>query len=308
MTLRWPSRLLIFGIYALAANLSIGMLLRHDHRSLVAAASCVDFLVTLPLVYYFFVIRAGVQPLVTMVPVLLAGLFRVSYVAPFNGVWRLGIAAICELGIGWFVIRRGRSGVAARVLRSELAVLRYGLASWGMRPDVPAGGEAFSMHRTGGVSAIFSLIAGVSVVEAGLAHLVVQRWSVTASWIVFGVSIYGAILLVAIARSFNLRPIVVTRDSILIRSGMLWSVMIGPGNIVAVERSSGGPGHLRVTGMAEPNVFVEFRESVIAEGLYGRRKTISRIAISADTPDELVQAIRELTNIDKSKQIVVERG
>ena len=292
MTLRRPNRLLLFGLFALAANALIAILLHHDHRPIVAAASCVDFVVSLPALYYVLVIRAGAQPLITIVPVLAAGLFRVAYVAPFGGMWRIVIAGFCECGFAWFLIKQGRHSLVARVFLSELSVLRYALASWGMQPDIPAGGRAFSMHRTGGVSAIFGMLAGVSVVEAGLAHFIIQRWSVTVAWLIFGLSIYGAILLVALARSFSLRPIVVTPGGVLIRSGMLWSVGITHANIARVNASGHcATGCLRVTAMSEPNVFLQLHDSVMAEGLYGRRKRVSCIAISADQPSELMQAI-----------------
>ena len=46
--------------------------------------------------------------------------------------------------------------------------------------------------------------------------------------------------------------------------------------------------------MAEPNVFLELHTSVIAEGLYGRRKTVRLIGISADEPRELLSAINTI--------------
>lgn len=292
MTLRRVNPLLLFGLLAVAVNVGLAVVLRHDHRPLVTAASCADFLVSLPALYYFLVIRAGVQPLISIVPVVLGGLFRVAYVAPVSGLGRMAIAGACECGIAWFLIRRGRQSLAARMFLSEITMLRYALASWARRPEVPSGGQAFSMHRNGGVATMFSLIAALSVIEAVCAHLVIQPWSVTAAWIVSGLSIYGALLLIALARSFRLRPIVITRDTVLIRAGLLWSVSVEAANIAQVQTSSTIPGFFRMTGMAEPNLFLDLSHEVIAEGLYGRRKSVRRIGISADQPRELSQAIR----------------
>jgi hypothetical protein len=290
MTLRHPSRLAIFGTFALLANVLIALLLRHDHRSIVTAASCVDFLVSLPALYYFLVIRAGAQPLITIVPVLAAGLMRAAYVAPVGGIARMAIAGVCEVGIAWFVFRRGRDGFVARMLLSELSLLRS---------DISAEGRLFTMHKAGGVCTLFRLFAGVAVLEAFLTHAVLQRWSVTAARVIFALSVYGAFLLLALARSFSVRPIVVKPHSILIRSGALWSVEIAPENIARVETSNTSIADgLRITAMSEPNVFIELFESVSAQGLYGRRKMVSSIAISADQPSELIQAIRSLIAAD----------
>jgi hypothetical protein len=293
--MRRDARLAIFGALALSANVSIALLLRHDHRPIVTAASCFDFVVSLPALYYFLVIRAGADPLITLLPVLAAGFLRVAYLAPMGGAIRICMAGLCECGIAWFVLRRGRDSMAARTLRSEISVLRYAFASWWMEPDVPAGGRAFSMHQAGGVSGLFGLVAAAGVVEAGFTHLVVQRWSVPAAWVISALSVYGAVLLIALARAFSLRPIVVTPRSVLIRSGLLWSVEIAPENIAQVQRSGdGASGCLRITGMSEANVFVLLRKDAFAEGFYGRRKTVSSIAISADQPQALMEAIISL--------------
>lgn len=296
MTSRRANPVVLFALFALLVNFGLAWLLRYDHRPVIAAASCADFVVSLPAIYYLFVIRAGAQPWVTIIPVLIGGLFRVAYIAPFSDASRMAIAAICECGIAWFLIRRGPQSLGARMLLSEFTVLRYALASWGMKPDVPSGGRAFSMHKNGGVAAMCGLIAGLSLIEAACVHLVVHRWSPTAAWIVFALSVYGALLLVALARSFHLRPIVVTPHSVLIRSGLIWNVSVAPENIARVATSSSDPNFFKVSGMAEPNVFLELHTSVIAEGLYGRRKTVRRIGISADEPGQLLSAINAVVN------------
>jgi hypothetical protein len=296
MTSRRTNPVVLFGLFALLVNFGLAWLLRYDHRSVIAAASCADFLVSLPAIYYWLVVRAGAQPLVTIIPVLIGGLFRVAYIAPFSGATRLAIAATCECGMAWFLIRRGRQSLAAQMLLSEFTVLRYALASWGMKPDVPSGGQAFSMHKNGGVATMFGLIAGLSSIEAACVHLVVYRWSATGAWIVFALSLYGALLLLALARSFHLRPIVVTPHGVLIRSGLIWNVSVAAENIARVATSSSDPEFFKVCGMAEPNVFLELHSSVLAEGFYGRRKSVRCIGISADEPGELLSAINTIRN------------
>ena len=294
------SPLLAFGVFALLANAAIAIVIRHNHSPSVTAASCADLLITLPAVYYLLVVRAGVQPLITIVPVLLSGLLRASFVASSSGVSRIIIAAGCELGIAWFLIRRGRKSLFARVLISELSIFYNALACWGMKPDVLPGGRGFSMHKESGTGLLFGLLAGLSLIEAACVHLVVRRWSTSIAWCISGLSVYGALLLIALSRSFTLRPIVVMRHSVLIRAGMLWSIEVARENIARIEAISppfpdrGEPGYLRITGIADPNLILELRESSTAEGLFGRRKNVSRVGISADQPHELAQAVKAM--------------
>ena len=153
MTRSRVSPLFVFAAFAVLANVAIAFAIRHSHSPAVTAASCADLLITLPALYYFLVVRTGVQPPTTMVPVLLGGLLRVSSLVSFGEVPRLVAAVGCETGIAWFVIRRGRKSLAARVLMSEMAIFRSALTPWSAKPDVPQGCRAFSMHKQSGIGA-----------------------------------------------------------------------------------------------------------------------------------------------------------
>jgi hypothetical protein len=135
-------------------------------------------------------------------------------------------------------------------------------------------------------------MAAVSLVEAGVLHMVIHRSSPNLAWFLTGLSIYAALAMIASGRGFALRPIVVKRDSVLIRAGLLWSLEIARENIDQVSRSSTSPADLSIRSMAEPNLFIDLRQNVIAEGLYGRSKSVKRIAIAADQPQELLEALQ----------------
>jgi hypothetical protein len=84
--------------------------------------------------------------------------------------------------------------------------------------------------------------------EAALVHLLVARWSVTVAWILTALSVYGAVWLVAVARSFSLRPVLLTGDELIVRAGLLWTVRI-PRSQVAIEHP-GTPCDLRIPVLA----------------------------------------------------------
>ncbi len=283
--------------FALAANIAIAVMVRHEPRPAVTLAACVDLLVSIPAVYYWLMVRPRLQAPVTLIPIVLGGLLRASYLVPASGLLKMCVAVGCELGIAYFLVRRGRNSRVARLLGWEFSILALALGSWGRRPDVARGGIAFTMHRESGVAVLFSFLAGLSVIEAAGVHLIVLRWSHAATWALTAISIYGALLLVALARSFALYPIVVTPNSILIRAGLLWRVEITRANIARVRRANApiprkrDADYLAVTAMADPNVMIELNGPVVAEGLYGRTKLVRRIGISADQASDLISAI-----------------
>ena len=174
--------LLLFGAFALLANLAISLMLHYKLGAAVIAASCADLIITLPAVYYLLVVRAGMQPVITIIPVFLSGLLRASFIVPASGWIKIAVALFCEVGIAWFVVRSGRNGLIARIIASELSIVRIALTGWWMKPDVPVGGRPFSMHRVNGSALLFYILAWISVIEAVCVHLLVHRFSpITAS-------------------------------------------------------------------------------------------------------------------------------
>ena len=126
--------LFVFGLFAVLCNAAIAFAVGRSQSATVTAAACADLLITLPAVYYVLVVRTGAQPPTTVVPVLLGGLLRVSHLVSFSEGPRIITAVGCETGIAWFLIRRGRNSLAARILMSELSIFASALAVWRVNP------------------------------------------------------------------------------------------------------------------------------------------------------------------------------
>jgi hypothetical protein len=129
------------------------------------------------------------------------------------------------------------------------------------------------------------------VVETFLVHLVVMRWSLLAAWILSALSTYGTVWLVAAARAFVLRPVLVEADELIARSGILWTVRIPLAAIAAVE--PGGTDHaMKLPPASQPNVILRLSRPVIAHGMYGLTRRISSLALAIDDRNGFERAIR----------------
>ena len=108
------------------------------------------------------------------------------------------------------------------------------------------------------------------------------------------------IVLVGLARSCTLRPIVVTKKSILLRAGLLWSVELPRETIVRASFAHSpfpnrfASGYVRITGIGDPKIVIELRESVRVEGLFCRSKMATFFGVAADQPRELMAAINAM--------------
>ena len=298
---------------ALAINALCFALVRLAPRPQVEIGAALDVAVTVPALYLLLIVRAGMQPAVSVVPLCVLGLLRATYLAHGVAFARPAVAALAEVAIVWLLVVRVRRGLrvpgggdllermelaaremvpserVAAVLGGEIAVFWYAFASWRRGPEVPTGARAFTLHEQSGVALLFGFLAGVSVMEAALVHVVVTRWSGAAAWALTAISAYGTVWLAAVARSFRLRPVLVTEGEVILRAGLFWTVRIARGAFTVEAPGAGCD--LRMPMMAEPNVVLRVGEPVVARGLYGITRRVSTIALGMDERERFVEAV-----------------
>ena len=310
--LRWR----VFAFAAVAINLIAFLMVRIAPRPAVGIGAALDVAVTVPALYFFLVIRGGLQPVISVLPLCLLGLVRATYLAPQIAWTRPAVAASAELAVVALIALRLRRGLraaeadtdivsriatalrdllpstkVAAILAGEIAVFYYAFAAWTQRPHAPEGSRAYSIHRKSGVADLFTVLAAVSVIETVLVHLVVMRWSAAAAWALSALSIYGTVWLVAMARSFILRPVLVKDGELIARSGLLWTVRIPLATVASVE--SGAEAYtMKLPPASQPNVVLRLCEPVTAHGIYGMTRRISSVALAIDDQTGFVRAIR----------------
>jgi hypothetical protein len=160
------------------------------------------------------------------------------------------------------------------------SVLWYALASWRAAPDVPPGAQAFTVHRESGCAILFGALAAVSLMEASLVHFLVLRWSLAGAWAITAINMYAAAWMAGVARSFALRPVLLTPDELVVRGGLLWSLRI-PRGAFAVD-SPGDACDLRIPALADPNIVLRLPEPAVAHGMYGLQRRVSRVGLGLD--------------------------
>ena len=138
---------------------------------------------------------------------------------------------------------------------------------------------------------VFAAIAGFSVVEGAVMHAVIAEWSVKVATILTVLSVYSTIWLVAISRSFALRPALVDDHDLVFRNGMLHSLRAPRSKIATVRRDGFDAAGMKMPPATTPNVRIDFTGPVTVEGMYGIRRTVTSVALSVDDPDGFEQAL-----------------
>ena len=289
-----------------------------------------DLLVTIPAAFYLLVVRPRKLPWLTLVPCVVASAWAGGLVLPpehrqlLHGarflvapaeLWLVGYGALRA----WRLLRSGahpgrdvpdavraslreivRYPAVADAVAAEVALFWYALLSWRSRPRLAPGGTAFTQHRKSGIPGIVGAVSFACVIEAVGVHLLVAQWSGVVAWALTGLSAYGVIWLVGLGRSVVLRPTVVEREGLRVRTGALYEAVVPFEAIERVTPVRAGPANRRAPGylhaslFAAPRLMIELREPVEARGLYGnRRRGITRIGLLVDEPAELAALLRE---------------
>jgi len=301
------ARYTLFLLLAVTINVLAGVMLRsatnERQRMTIAAAGSFDMVVTVAAVYYGLLVRPGIRSKWSMVPIALAGLLHATYLYPNTASARPIVAGLCELAIVGFVVAQVRNKVHPQealgrmnILATEFSIIYYALFSWRATPHVPAGTQAFTIYKKAAHRDLLYGMALVSLIEMLPAHLLIHHWSPVAAWIATALSLYAAAWLIGLARSVELRPVLVGPDYADIRYGLLFRLRI-PREMIKHVRSAQPEDAVRATVLprrSEPNVCIELSSAMQAQRLFGMRKKVKCIAMAADDEPALEQALRDL--------------
>lgn len=286
-----------------------------------------DFTLTIPIVY-FLIVRKTSIPNITMVPIFIIGTILASYVIPQDQQFYLTqiktwIIPVVELGVLSFVIYKIRQinlefkkqkteqasfydtlkQAVAEILpkpidvffATEMATFYYGFFHWRKRK---LKSNEFSYHKDNGAIALFIVIIGLVVIETGIIHLLLTRWSPLAAWILSGISIYTGLQLFGFMRSMSKLPIEITDNQLVLRYGLMTSMKVSFESIDTVELSTKDLDEnttvkkLSILGNLEAhNVIVHFNQPSTFNSLYGFKKTCDGLALHIDAPSEFKKAL-----------------
>jgi hypothetical protein len=279
-----------------------------------------DLTITIPLLYYIFLVRPRHVAPLTIIPVFVICMALAARVIPTPHQFFLHdlrfLGAPLEVVVIALVVRRAaalrRAGLQSddaltrfRIVATELTgnarigdavgfeVATFWYAFFGWRKEEPRGG--FTFHRRSEWPTILACIIVLLVAESIALHLFVMRWSMTAAWVVTFFDVYGIVWLSGDYQALRLRRTTIENDALVLRYGIRWDVTVDFANIASIETVNSESqwkrkGVLKVAILDEPRLLVTLREPMVAHGLAGITKTISAIALLPDDPESFEAA------------------
>jgi membrane protein YdbS with pleckstrin-like domain len=182
------------------------------------------------------------------------------------------------------------------MLAFEIALCHHAFAGWRARPLT--GPETFTYHRRVSYGAMMAALMLVMIPETLGLHFLVQRWSPAAAWVLTVLSIYSVLWLLGLYQAVRLRPIRVEEDRLLIRIGLKWRVEVPFEDIAAVEVLRGGTvlpkrkDLLRAVVLGDARYLLTLARPAVAEGPYGIRRRVEKIAFAVDEPQRFEAAVK----------------
>ncbi|WP_291723892.1 hypothetical protein [Bernardetia sp.] len=314
-------------------------------ESFIMAIS-VDFVITIPIIY-FLVIRKTKIPNFTAITLMIIGLFLGLYVLPQdNQIYLQGFKEyffpFVELGILSIVIWKVRTAIKkyksiaaesskttsfdfftvlknsceeilpklpASLLATEVAVIYYSIINWKKTEIHPA--KEFTYHKNSGTVGLLGALVFIIAVETIALHLLLAEWNLVVAWVLTILSIYTGFQIMAFAKSFSKRPILIENDTLYLRYGIMSETEIKIENIVSIETSEKPLEELIETEVAGDkekrklyqklsplseleahNVVIRLNKKAKIKGVYGMNKEAKTLALFVDKKQDFVEAIQ----------------
>jgi hypothetical protein len=246
-----------------------------------------DLTITIPLLYWLFVVRPRHAGALTLASVFIACTMVTALVIPRSQQAFLHdlkyLVAALEVVLIATAFRRPR---LAALITSEATILYYALFAWRKEPE-RVDGRAVTFHERSGWGSIVACAIVLIASEGIAAHIFLSTWSVKAAWTWTFLDVWGALWLVGDYQALRLRRSFVDNGALHLRVGMRWNATIALANIASIaaiqsESEWKRRDVLRVAMIDEPRWLITLHEPVVAQGIAGIRKTIRALALLPD--------------------------
>jgi len=140
------------------------------------------------------------------------------------------------------------------------------------------------------------VLAGTSLVEAAVVHVVLAVRHPSAAWLVTLVSVAGAAWCLALARSLARSPLVVTPEGVRLRAGSLKTVDIPIDAIVEARPPKRRPdrrvpGYVGLVLFGAPTVIVRTSRPIETRGPWRIRRAGTIFGVAPDDPAAFMSAV-----------------
>jgi len=261
---------IVYGIPLLIIGIAIAIALSpilHQYPH-IAIGITYDLVLTAPLAY-LLIIRKRKVPKITVAPIIVLGIVIASFIVPEQQQGHLNaiktyLLPLIELIVFSILISKIYRGIRtfqseskhlsdfyaiskssakslfekkafASFFASEISMFYYGLGAWRFKKLQK---NQFSNYKESASIAMAGGLLLVVFIETFSFHVLLMKWSIVAAWIFTGTSIYSALLIIAHIKALILRPALLTKDSLILKNGLIADIHVPLNQIDSVALCS----------------------------------------------------------------------
>ena len=332
---RWFYSFLIFGIpilmFAAMGLIATSSLFRENAEALSIGIT-IDLLICIPLVY-FLLIRKTRIPRTTIIPVLIIGLVLGKLILPgqhhfYLDLFKTWMLPFIELAVLGFVIYKVTRAIKRFRITdtgekdfydhlkdtckeiipgyffipvvTEISVFYYGFLNW-RKHDLKE--NEFHYHKESGSVPLLAVIIFLIIVETIVLHILLALWNETIAWILTLLSLYSLIQIFGFMRSLSKRPVIIGKEKLYLRYGIVKETVIDLNNIDAIEISGRDieldsvNSKLSLLGNLEShNLLLHLKNKGILNGPYGKTNSFKTLALHIDDKVAFKNKIEAILN------------
>jgi len=286
-----------------------------------------DLTITIPALYWFFVIRTEKARPLSIAPVFMVGTIVAAFLLPctqqhFLGQLKFVIGPVAEVLLIAALVQRIRKferstssdpyeriaaavrslageGRVAQIVASEIAVMYYALCCW--RRNAEPNARAITFHERNGWGVILFGIVLLIAAEGTAMHLLIGRWNANAAWIWTALDVWAILWLLGDYHALRLRSTTLDDDALRVRYGLRWTLDVPRESILSIgevteESQWKQPGILKIAMLDAPKWLITLREPIIAHGIASLTKETRAIALLPDDEEAFRNWAASLTH------------
>ncbi|MFT7589068.1 MAG: hypothetical protein ACI959_001282 [Limisphaerales bacterium] len=318
-----------FPLLLIGAMLIISRTMLHNQTMVIALT--LDFVITLPIVWYFSIRKTKI-PKLTVVTAFILGMLLASFLIPKEEQYLLNqiktfVFPLVELGVSGFVLYAARKtmlayqkentrkadffsaiqSAAAQMMpakiagafATEIAVFYY---AFNFKKAAALQEFEFSYHKKNGIQILLYTFIFLAIIETGILHMLLIRWNPIVAWVLFGISTYSCLQLFALIRSIPKRPVVVncSEKTVHLKYGIFGQSEIAFAKIDRFEltrrTAPEGSGIVSLSPLgplSSHNLIIHLKEEATLSGIYGIKKQYKSITLYLDKPQTFSQTIED---------------
>lgn len=300
-----------------------------NQPNILSLGITVDFALVIPLVYWWL-IRKTTIPTITVVPVFVWGVWIAGWILPqdyqtYPALMKMWALPVVELGILGLIVWKVRGLMAgfqqakgqaridfhaalktasaqvlpariAHFFAGEVSAIAYAFFIW--KKPKPVSGTQFTYHQKSGTPMLLAVLILLIAVETFAFHIMLERWSVLAAWILSGLSIYSGVTFLGFSRAMKRRFHEISSDMLYLNYGIMSEASIPLKQIKQVQLASPSPEYNEEHRSLSPlgtidrvNITVVLKEPLTFQILYGFKQNCQSLSFFIDEKSQFLASL-----------------